>query len=159
MTARRQTALDAARIVEVLAAHEVEYVMIGGLAVQAHGHLPTTQDADILPAPDADNLGRLLRALRELGARPLDHSLASSAPLDAATCRPTIRSPWRATPAGSTCTERRLERGQLRDRALVVEVFGVEVRFADRDDLIAMKRAARRPLDMGDIAALTSSER
>ena len=48
---------------------------------------------------------------------------------------------------------------ELRSRALAVEVFGVQVRFADRDDLISMKRAAGRPLDLGDIAALTADER
>lgn len=162
MTARRETALDAARIIEVLAAHDVDYVMIGGLAVQAHGHLRTTQDADVLPAPDADNLARLLSALRELGARPLDPALARSTTLDAATLQ--AHDPLaldsdaggidvhRAPPGAAPYTE-------LRDRALVVKVFGVEVPFADRDDLIAMKRAARRPLDLGDIAALTAGER
>jgi transcriptional regulator with XRE-family HTH domain len=38
-------------------------------------------------------------------------------------------------------------------------VAGVDVPFVGRDDLIAMKRAARRPIDLGDIAALTEPER
>src|SRR5207249_4760490 len=33
---RRETPLDAAAILQVLARHGVEYVLIGGLAVQAH---------------------------------------------------------------------------------------------------------------------------
>ncbi|HEY5262259.1 MAG TPA: hypothetical protein VIJ33_09115, partial [Solirubrobacteraceae bacterium] len=33
-----ETPLDAQRILDVLARHEVEYVIVGGLAVQAHGH-------------------------------------------------------------------------------------------------------------------------
>src|SRR5437588_2819919 len=67
---RRESPLDAARIVQVFAEHGVDYVLIGGLAVQAHGHVRTTQDADVLPAPGEQNLARLFAALRELNARP-----------------------------------------------------------------------------------------
>lgn len=42
---RREVPLDAGRILEAFAAHAVEYTLIGGLAVQAHGHTRTTQDA------------------------------------------------------------------------------------------------------------------
>lgn len=48
---------------------------------------------------------------------------------------------------------------ELRGAALVLDVAGVEVPFVGLDDLIAMKRAARRPIDRGDIAALTEPER
>jgi hypothetical protein len=46
---RRTTPLDARRIFEALAGHDVEYVLIGGLAVQAHGHTRTTQGVDLVP--------------------------------------------------------------------------------------------------------------
>jgi len=128
----------------------------------ALGHLRTTQDADILPAPNADNLARLLSALRELGAQPLDPGLARSATLDAATLQ--AHDPLVLDSDAGGIDVHRTPPGaapypELRDRALVAEVFGVQVPFADRDDLIAMKRAARRPLDIGDIAALTAGER
>jgi hypothetical protein len=47
-------------------------VLIGGLAVQTHGHVRTTNDADLIPAPDPANLGRLASALRSLEARILN---------------------------------------------------------------------------------------
>jgi hypothetical protein len=56
-------------ILRVLAANRVEYVVIGGLAVQAHGHPRTTQDIDPVPEPTDENRARLLAALTELGAR------------------------------------------------------------------------------------------
>jgi hypothetical protein len=34
--------LDAERILRALAEHGVDYVLIGGLAVQTHGHVRTT---------------------------------------------------------------------------------------------------------------------
>lgn len=48
--------------------------------------------------------------------------------------------------------------GRVRARALVIEVAGISVAVAGKDDLIAMKRAAGRPLDRGDVIALTSDE-
>ena len=68
---RREIPIDAAAILRVLAAHQVEYVVIGGLAVQAHGHPRTTQDLDLVPEPTPENRRRLLAALSELGARPV----------------------------------------------------------------------------------------
>jgi hypothetical protein len=40
-----------------------------------------------------------------------------------------------------------------------MEVVGVRVSIAGRDDLIAMKRASGRPIDRGDVIALTAAER
>jgi predicted nucleotidyltransferase len=47
----------------------------------------------------------------------------------------------------------------MRDAALVVEVAGVEVAIACVDDLLRMKRAAGRPRDIEDIAALSEVAR
>jgi hypothetical protein len=51
--------------------HRVDYVVIGGLAVQAHGHTRTTQDLDLGPEPSEENRKRLRAALRALGVRPV----------------------------------------------------------------------------------------
>lgn len=62
--------VDAAAIIEVLARHEVEFVVIGGFAVELHDvAVPPTQDIDITPATSPDNLDRLASALQELDAR------------------------------------------------------------------------------------------
>ena len=47
---------------------------------------------------------------------------------------------------------------QLKRRAITSNVGGVEVQIAGLDDLIAMKRAAGRPLDLQDIADLTAPD-
>ncbi len=46
----------------------VEYVLIGGLAVGAHGFPRATKDVDIVPAPDDGNLDRLANVLRMIEA-------------------------------------------------------------------------------------------
>ena len=49
--------------------HAVDYVLIGGLAAVLHGSALVTNDADICPNRDPENLARLADALRELDAR------------------------------------------------------------------------------------------
>jgi hypothetical protein len=59
---------DPARLLEVLGRHDVEFVLIGGLAGALHGSPAATNDADICPARTPDNLSHLAAALVELGA-------------------------------------------------------------------------------------------
>jgi hypothetical protein len=160
---RREEPLDAARIVRTLAAHRVDYVIIGGLAVQAHGHVRTTQDADLLPAPQLANLERLAAALTQLRARPAGSKDAVEGfRLDADTLAAADVVSLE-TDAGGVDVHRSPpgspSYADVRRAALVLEVTGVEVPFVGLDDLIAMKRVSRRPIDLGDIAALTELER
>jgi hypothetical protein len=160
---RREGPLDAARIVQSLARHDVDYVLIGGLAVQAHGHVRTTQDADVLPERSEENLSRLADALHELNARPAGSRGAGGAmEVDLKALRGTAPLALDSDAGGVDIHPSPPGGGRYEEihrRALVLTVAGVDVRFAGLDDLIAMKRAARRPVDLGDIAALTEAER
>jgi hypothetical protein len=66
------TPLDAEQILEAFAQHAVDYVIVGGLAVQTHGHVRTTVGIDIYPSPDPSDLARLAGALNALDARSLN---------------------------------------------------------------------------------------
>jgi hypothetical protein len=59
---------DPQRILEVLARHEVQCVVIGAYAAVLAGAEIVTRDIDITPATDDANLGRLATALDELHA-------------------------------------------------------------------------------------------
>ena len=62
-------AFDPAGIVRVLNQHGVRFVVIGGIAAQAHDlGLPATIDIDVTPARDRRNLARLAAAFDELEA-------------------------------------------------------------------------------------------
>lgn len=63
--------LDPAALLRVLGEAEVDYVVIGGLAVIAHGVQRFTKDIDVCPSPSRDNLERLARLLTEIEARQL----------------------------------------------------------------------------------------
>lgn len=45
---------------------------------------------------------------------------------------------------------------QLRARAVVVDLDGLEIAIVGLDDLISLKRAAGRPSDLADLAVLTA---
>ncbi|HEY2283072.1 MAG TPA: nucleotidyltransferase [Solirubrobacteraceae bacterium] len=152
--------LDAEHILRALAEHGVDYVLVGGLAVQTHGHVRTTVDVDLFPAPEPANLARLAAALNDLGARVLNLG-AEGVAIDAAMLpRATL---WQlSTRHGAIDVLHEVPGApvyaRLRERALVVQLGDIEVSVAGRDDLIAMKRASGRPTDLEDIAALTAFE-
>lgn len=56
-------------MLKVLARHQVEYVLIGGLAATLYGSPHVTTDVGITPQVDPVNLDRLAAALEELDAR------------------------------------------------------------------------------------------
>lgn len=155
---RRGIPLDASAIIKALADHGVEYVVIGGVAVQAHGHTRTTQDLDVFPAPGEKNRQRLASALRELNGRPVgedagppnDPKILVAGILELDTDAGGIDIHPR--PAGAAAYE------EVRLRALEIELAGIRVPVASLDDLVAMKRASGRPIDRGDIIALTEPE-
>lgn len=51
----------------LLAAHRVEYLLIGGYAVGFHGYPRATVDLDVWIARTRENAGRVVAALREFG--------------------------------------------------------------------------------------------
>lgn len=60
---------DPVGLLRVLAGHDVRFVVVGGVAARLRGAPLITQDVDITPERSRANLGRLVEALREVGAR------------------------------------------------------------------------------------------
>lgn len=154
------TPLDAEHILAALAQNGVDYVIVGGIAAQAHGHVRTTFDIDVFPRPEPDNLRRLAEALNELEARTLNEGSEGLA-IDAAMLpRATL---WQFDTRHGAIDVLHDAPGapaydELRRRALEIELDGIRLSVAARDDLISMKRASGRPVDLEDLAALTELE-
>ena len=148
---------DVERIFATLAAHDVDYVVVGGLAVQTHGHMRTTFDIDIYPRPTPDNLGRLADALRALEARALN---PGSEEIDISAAMLPRATLWQFDSRDGAIDVLHDAPGappyeELRAGALVIQLGGLEIAIAGRDDLISMKRAGARPVDLDDLAVLT----
>lgn len=63
------TEFDPERLLRALAAHEVEFCVVGAMAAWLQGSPTVTLDLDVMPKQDLDNADRLAAALNELGAR------------------------------------------------------------------------------------------
>ena len=142
---------DASAIVRMLQRHEVEFVVIGGIAGQLWGSPTITQDLDICYAREKTNLEHLAAALRELKAKlrgvkddvpfRLDARTLSSGDtfmfttdFGALDCL--------ATPSGTSGY------ADLKQAAAAMPVGGgLRVWVCSIDDLIRMKRAAGRTKD------------
>jgi hypothetical protein len=141
----------ARRLLRVLVEHDVDFVVVGGIAGIARGSAYMTEDLDIAYARDPENLQRLAATLRELGARlrgaPTDVPFILDAKTLAAGAHFTFdtdRGPLDLLdrPDGSPPYD------ELRRRAGPPQtVDGLPVLVASLDDLIAMKEATGRPRD------------
>jgi predicted nucleotidyltransferase len=150
---------EADEIVRVLSAHGVDFVVIGGIAVQAHGYIRSTRDLDIIVRPRTLNLSRLSEALAELEAEP--RASAAMKLNDPHQLRRAPRVPvmTKVGPLDVVNIEHLAgapaSYDALREAALTIELRGSEVAVAGLSDLIRMKRAAGREHDLADIEALT----
>jgi hypothetical protein len=66
------SALDLASLLEALAAAEVEFIIVGGVACLLHGAPTTTLDLDVVHRVSAENLTRLEDVLATLDAEVRD---------------------------------------------------------------------------------------
>jgi len=63
-------AFNLREIFKALADAEVDYVMVGGLAVIMHGHLRATRDLDLVIGLEPANCAKGMEALANIGLRP-----------------------------------------------------------------------------------------
>lgn len=151
---------DARELFAALERHAVEYVTVGGIAVQAYGGQRLTQDLDVAIAASRDNLERLSAALMELDARVLGpDGRRSSATPNAAMLGSsdqwhliTLHGPLDVV----TLPAHLGSFADMRTRAHEIRLGDMTVPIAHRDDLLRMKRAAGRPQDLADVRLLES---
>ena len=62
------TEFDLRSLLNTLHGQDVRFVVIGGVAVGAHGYVRATADLDLVPDPDPENLDRLVTTLDSLEA-------------------------------------------------------------------------------------------
>lgn len=128
--------------------HDVRYLVIGGIAGILHGLTRFTFDLDILIEPDAGNAQRLLDALLEAG-------FGTALLVDSETLLKneiTVFSDIERIDV-QTRTPGILFETAWQNR-LVYEYCGQKLHLLSRNDLIASKRAAGRPIDLADIRQL-----
>lgn len=151
------------QIFKALSDAEVEYVVVGGLAVIMHGHLRATRDLDLVIGLRPDNCAKGMSALSGIGLRPrLPVMIADF--VDPATREDWAENrnmlvfqlwdPVNPERAVDVFVREPLDFRAMFEDAAIKDLDGVPIRVASIRHLIALKSAAGRPLDIDDIQAL-----
>ena len=153
-------ALDIERVLSTLDRHGVDYVLIGGLAARLHGSPLLTEDVDITPSTEPENLGRLADAVTEMDA----HLRVVGAPAEGVPfefderCFGLFTSMTLVTKFGfvDLCFRPDGTSGypDLSAGAETYEVYGLKIRVASLDDVIRSKTAAGRERDLQALPTL-----
>jgi predicted nucleotidyltransferase len=148
-------------LLEQLAAAEIRFVLVGGLAVNAWGYLRATRDVDVVPDPSPENLAKLDALLRELGGK-VD---VGGRLLDSTAIATFLRTGDRTlvvTELGRVNVLQGLPQvppyASLDAEAADVEVEGLSVRVCSLGHLLEMKQASERPRDKDDLEALEAAQ-
>ena len=143
--------------------HDVQYVVVGGIAINLHGVERATMDVDLVLAMDEANLQRFLRAAAELDLKPSlpvkIESLCNAAQLDEwvrekhmiAFC---LRSPSKTAPSIDIIVQPKVSFETMYRNRIEKDIGGVQFKVASVDDLIALKTDTGRNQDASDIIAL-----
>lgn len=147
----------------------VRYLVVGGLAVVAHGFVRLTADVDLVVALDRDNIVRALNALSRIGYRPRVPVTPE------AFADPALRETWihdKNMLVFQLWSDRHLETAidifvrepfdfdaEYQAAKRVETEPGCKLPIVTLPTLLRMKREAGRPKDLLDIEALQADER
>lgn len=147
-------------LLERLREAEVDFVLVGGLAVNAWGYLRATRDVDLVPDPSPENLARLDALLVGLGGKVE----VGGQLLEPSAIRTFLRTGDRTlvlTDLGRVDILQGLPQvppfASLDARASEVDIDGLVVKVCSLDDLLGMKRASDRARDRDDLEALEAA--
>lgn len=156
------TEFDLRALLGVLHGHDIDFIVIGGVAVGAHGFIRGTEDLDLVPEPDPDNLQSLAAALAELeatlptvGDRPFDPARDAGAIRRGGNVTATTR-------LGALDVVQRAQGvpsyTQLAEDAVESELLGVPVKVCSLRRLREMKQAQGRTQDLLDLENLPEED-
>ena len=148
---------DLTDIIGLLAKHNVDFVLVGGLAAVTHGSSMTTQDIDICCDFSAENLLRLQKAIVDLN--PVHRMTSNLIPLELTeeNCK-SLKNLYLETDWGQLdCLGEIIGIGNfhaVKSLSETIELEEVECRILRIDALIKAKKAMGRPKDIETIKQL-----
>jgi len=140
---------DFKEFVELLGSNGVEFLVVGGYALAAHGRPRYTGDLDLWVGNDEANIERVLTALGQFGFASLQLKAADFAPPDAVV--------QLGYPPGRIDLLTGIDGVRFADcypRRQMVSAAGVELPIIHIEDFKANKRATGRPRDLADLDSL-----
>ncbi len=157
------TAHPIEQVLSALNTAGVRYLVVGGVAVVLHGHLRTTADLDLVVSLEPANALRAIEALTGLGYHPRA-PVAAERFADAAERATwiaekglTVFSLWSDRLASlevDLFVREPFDFEQAWERRVTVSLDTTTATVVGLQDLLALKREARRPQDLADVEAL-----
>ena len=157
-----------AELLQSLSDDHVQYVLVGGLAVQLHGFLRTTFDIDLVLAMNDANLSRFITVAKRHGLVPVIpvpiDSLRDASQIDRwhrekGMLAFSLREPHAGGGAVDVLVRPDVPFERLMANAVLGKLSDRQVPIACIDDLLVMKRIANRPKDQLDVVALEKIKR
>jgi hypothetical protein len=152
-----QRAFDPVAALQILVAHRVDFVVIGGIAARLWGSPTVTRDLDICYARTQANHERLAAALQQVHAKLRGVSEHVPFRLDARTLTAGDSFTFKSDVGDVDCLGTPTGTGgydDLKAGAELVDVDGLKVWVTSLMDLIEMKRAAGRNKDRVELEVL-----
>jgi hypothetical protein len=148
---------------KALKTHNIDYLLVGGLAMNLHGVPRMTMDVDLVIALDSGNIAKLASCAKELGLYPNVpvklEDLADADKRDALLAEKhlialSLISNTPATPTVDIVIHHPLDFQKAFAKAVQRDISGTPVMLASIEDMIALKKAAGRAQDLSDITHL-----
>ncbi len=155
--------MKTAELLGTLSQHNVDFVLVGGMAVQLHGYMRMTYDIDLVLAMNHENLNRFINVAKNLGFSPVIpvaiESLKDADQIERwyrekGMLAFALREPTLAGSVIDVLIRPEVSFDNLLADAVDGELFGRKIKVASIDHLLIMKRIANRPKDQLDIIAL-----
>ena len=131
-------------------AAEVEYAVVGGIAVNRHGYVRATNDLDIFIRPTEDNARAAFNALLAIGV-PLD----GLTPADLLDDEENLRFGPEEDHIDILASIGEMTFDRVWRNRVETEVHGLPIPFISKTDLIENKRRAGRLRDLADVEELS----
>jgi predicted nucleotidyltransferase len=150
-------------ILRALNDKKVDYIVVGGVAINLYGHGRLTTDLDLLLALHQDNLNLMDEVMKELQFQPRQPIHISDLENEEKVRELVVTKNFLAytffTPLHpflhvDVLAEKLLRFQEFKKRIEVMQVDDIKIPVVNIDDLLDMKREANRPKDQGDIDAL-----
>jgi predicted nucleotidyltransferase len=144
-----------------LAEAKVEFVVVGGLALNAWGVVRGTKDVDVVVAPGKENLERMAAVAIDANGRVQQGEALLGSPFSIAAALAGGAQVAIETDLGRLDVVQGLDGvpsfEELRSRAVDAQILGSRVWVCSLGDLKAMKRSAGRTRDLADLEDLDAA--
>ncbi|HEX7477495.1 MAG TPA: nucleotidyl transferase AbiEii/AbiGii toxin family protein [Polyangiales bacterium] len=143
---------DALRVIRSFNEAGVDYVVVGGVALNVHGLVRATEDLDVFVRPEVENIARLRQALKAVWSDPDIDGITAA---DLCGDYPAVRY---GPPEGTLYLDILTRLGEMTKfadlEAEEKEIAGVRIRVATPRALYRMKKNTVRAIDRSDALAL-----